>query len=88
MISSAPVASDIPQFVSFPEGLSGEGASDDRYPVLTDGNFVPALHTEMLKNDGWATPELCKAVQFAWGVLLREYASRPAFTGEYWAVGG
>lgn len=70
-----------PLSLSFAEGLAGEGVSDDRYPILSDPNFVPSLHTEILKNNGWATSELCRAVQFAWGVLLREYASRPAFTG-------
>jgi hypothetical protein len=69
-------------FSLFAEGLTGGGVSDDRYPILSDPSFLTALHTEVLKSDGWVTPELCKAVQFAWGVLLREYASRPAFTGE------
>ena len=50
--------------------------SDDRYPVAADAEFLAALHNKLAKENGWATPQLFKAVQFAWGVLLREYASR------------
>lgn len=59
----------------------GEYGSDDRYPVVSDAEFLPALQAQLVLENAWATPELFKAVQFAWGVLLREYASRPDFVG-------
>ena len=64
------------------DGGGAELASDDRYPVASDPNFLNTLHDKLAKDEAWATPELFKAVQFAWGVLLREYASRPDLLGK------
>ena len=58
-------------------------ADEDRYPLVTDVTFVPTMHAEILKGPGqWATPKLYAAVEFAWGILLRECAGRAVFTGE------
>ena len=55
---------------------------DDHYPITSDATFVPSLHAEITTGSSkWNTPELYSAVQFAWGVLLRECASRAAFAG-------
>ena len=66
---------------------AAEGVADEMYPILSDAEYLPSLHMAILKSDGWTTPELCKAVQFAWGVLLREYGCRPAFTGMWGGCG-
>ncbi len=50
--------------------------------MAADAEFLPALHAKLAREDGWATPELFRAIQFAWGVLLREYASGPDLMGE------
>ena len=56
---------------------------EDRYPLVTDVTFVPTMHAEILKDPSqWATPTLHAAVEFAWGVLLRDCAGRAVFTGE------
>ncbi len=54
---------------------------DEHYPLIADVTFVPVIHAEVIKDSKWLTSELCEAVRFAWGVLLRECASRAAFTG-------
>ena len=50
--------------------------------MASDTEFLPALQAQLVREDAWATPELFKALQFAWGVLLREYASRPDLMGK------
>ena len=61
---------------------------EERYPLVTDMTFVPTMHAEILHAeilqdpDQWATPKLYAAVEFAWGILLRECAGRTVFTGE------
>ena len=55
---------------------------EDRYPLVTDPTFVPKVHEEILKGPAqWASARLYAAVEFAWGVLLRECAGRAVFTG-------
>ena len=56
---------------------------EDRYPLVNDATFVPTMHAEILKGPGqWVSSRLYAAVEFAWGILLRECASRAVFTGE------
>ena len=56
---------------------------EDLYPLKTDATFVPTMHAEVLKGPGqWVTPRLYAAVEFAWGILLRECAGRADFTGK------
>ena len=56
---------------------------EDRYPLVTDATFVPGMHAEVLKGPGeWASSWLYAAVEFAWGILLRECAGRAVFTGK------
>ena len=64
-----------------PDGPSTDPALQQRYPILTDKDFVPAIHAELVNEGSWETPELFRTVQFAWGVLLREFA-RPGYTGK------
>ena len=54
----------------------------DRYPLVTNATFLTSVHSEILKGPGqWASSRLYAAVEFAWGVLLRECAGRAVFTG-------
>lgn len=54
---------------------------DDRYPILSDSGLLSAVHQELKKND-WSYPALGAAVNFAWGVLLRECSPLDAFRGK------
>ena len=55
---------------------------DDPYPLVADPTFIPRMHAVILNDPAqWATPRLYAAVEFAWGVLLRECAGRTDFTG-------
>ena len=53
---------------------------DEHYPILSDSNLLSAVHQELAKDD-WAYPALGAAVNFAWGVLLRECSPLDAFRG-------
>ena len=53
---------------------------DSHYPIISDCGLLSAIHQELKKND-WSYPALGAAVNFAWGVLLRECSPLDAFRG-------
>ena len=54
---------------------------DEQYPVISDSAFVSTVHQELCKDD-WAYPAMGVAVNFAWGILLRECSPLDAFRGQ------
>ncbi len=49
-------------------------------PVLSDNSLIPTLHKLVCKDD-WSNPSIGAAVQFAWGIFLRECCPFDALNG-------
>ena len=49
-------------------------------PVFSDNTLIPTLHKLICKDD-WSNPSLGAAVQFAWGMFLRECCPFDALNG-------
>ena len=61
-----------------PDAMIGE---DHSLPVFTDRSLIATIHEAINKQD-WSNPPLGAAVQFAWGVFLRECSPFDALSGK------
>ena len=52
-----------------------------KLPVITDDQFVPDIHREILALHKWTNPALKAVTQFAWAITLRALSQYPSIQG-------